>query len=124
MRFEINCMFLNFGEMEDSPSNEMSMEPESPLTKADLEVLHASLSEAPVKIVAHKTLRSSAYKDKFICVGHIKIIHKILKQHLQRYSFIGCELCTHQCECVGTNKSSFTEEQVSRNLPITDRVQC
>ena len=27
---------------------------------------------------------------------------QILKQHLQRYSYIGCKLCTHQCECMGT----------------------
>ena len=43
MRFDINCMFLNFAEMEDSPSYEMSMEPESPLTKADLEVLQVQV---------------------------------------------------------------------------------
>ena len=39
-------------------------------------------------------------------------------QHIQRYLYIGCKLCTHQCECVGTKHSSFTEEQVSRNLRI------
>ena len=43
---------------------------------------------------------------------------QILKQHLQRYTYIGCKLCTHQCECMGTKNSSFTEEQVSRNLRI------
>ena len=32
--------------------------------------------------------------------------------------YIACQLCTHQCECVGTKNSSFTEEQVSRNLRI------
>ena len=28
------------------------------------------------------------------------------------------KLCTHQCECVGTKNSSFTEEQISLNLRI------
>ena len=32
--------------------------------------------------------------------------------------YIGCELCTHHCECVGTKNSSFTEKQVSRDLRI------
>ena len=36
--------------------------------------------------------------------------------------YIGCELCTHQCECVGTKNSSFTEEQVSRNLRIKNHI--
>ena len=27
--------------------------------------------------------------------------------------------CTRQCECVGAKTSSFTEEQVSRNLRIS-----
>ena len=29
-----------------------------------------------------------------------------------------CKFCTHQCECVANKNSSFTEEQVSRNLRI------
>ena len=40
------------------------------------------------------------------------------KQHLQRYPYIGCKLCTHQYKCVGTKNSSFTEEHVSRNFGI------
>ena len=37
-------------------------------------------------------------------------------QHLQRYPYIDCKLCTHQCECVGTKNFSLTEKQGSRNL--------
>ena len=29
------------------------------------------------------------------------------------------KLCTHQCECLGTKNSSFSEEQISGNLRIT-----
>ena len=43
-----------------------------------------------------------------------------LKQHLQRYPFVGCKLCTHRCECVGTKNTPFTEEQIFRNLRIGD----
>ena len=42
----------------------------------------------------------------------------IFKQHLRQFPYIGCELCTHRCVCVGTINTSFTEEQVSRNLRI------
>ena len=42
----------------------------------------------------------------------------IFKQHLRRFRYIGCELCTHRCVYVGTINTSFTEEQVSRNLRI------
>ena len=34
------------------------------------------------------------------------------------FSYKGCKLCTHRCVCVGTISTSFTEEQVSRNLRI------
>ena len=42
----------------------------------------------------------------------VKWTKYILKLHLLRYPYKGCKLCTHQCECVGTNTSSLTEEQV------------
>ena len=32
-------------------------------------------------------------------------------QHLQRFPYIGSKLCTHQCECMDTKNSSFTEER-------------
>ena len=37
---------------------------------------------------------------------------------LQRNPYIGCKLCTHECECVGTKFSSLTEGQVSRICPL------
>ena len=46
------------------------------------------------------------------------MIEICFKHHLQRYSYIGCKVCTNRCECVGTKNTSFTEEQVSRNLRI------
>ena len=42
----------------------------------------------------------------------------IFKQHLRRFPYVGCKLCTHRCVCVSTINTSFTEEQVSRNLRI------
>ena len=47
-----------------------------------------------------------------------KWLKYIFKKHLQRYPYVGCKLCTHRCECVGTKNTSFTEEQVSWNLCI------
>ena len=47
-----------------------------------------------------------------------KVDEIILKQHLQRYPYMGCKLCTHQWKCVGIINSSFTGEQVSWNLRI------
>ena len=49
-----------------------------------------------------------------------KSLKYIFKQHLRRFPYIGCKLCTHRCVCVGTINTSFTEEQVSRNL----RIEC
>ena len=46
------------------------------------------------------------------------------KAILQRYPYIWCKFCAHQCECVGTKNSSFTEEQVSRNLRIGIILDC
>ena len=37
---------------------------------------------------------------------------------LLRNPYIGCKLCTHQYECVGTKFSSLTEEQISRICPL------
>ena len=37
------------------------------------------------------------------------------KETFTKLSLIECQLCTHECECVGTKNASFTEEQVSRN---------
>ena len=37
----------------------------------------------------------------------------IYKQHLRRFPYIGCKLCTHRCVYVGTINTSFTKEQVS-----------
>ena len=37
---------------------------------------------------------------------------------LLRNPYIGCKLCTHECECVGTKFSSLTEKQVSRICPL------
>ena len=42
----------------------------------------------------------------------------ILKQHLLRFPYMRCKLCTHRCVCVGTINTSFTEELVSWNLRI------
>ena len=39
------------------------------------------------------------------------------KQHL-RHPYVGCKLCTHRYECMGTKYTTFTEEQLSQNLHI------
>ena len=48
------------------------------------------------------------------------MIEIYFKATLQRYPYVGCKLCTHRCECVGTKNTLLTEDQISQNLRFGD----
>ena len=61
---------------------------------------------------------SDLYIETCLCIIDLQSKRINFKATYTTLSHMGCKLCIHQCECVGTKNSSFTEEQVSLYLRI------